>query len=369
MSRPMQKNTRRFLIFLVIVALLGACFGSVALYAKKELSKQKFPVPDPVRPSLSELPQTKEETVSYVLGLYDAAVSAEDVETSWHTDAKLKDYDTDMATPFSAADNDIILYIREHAGDAIKALYPDEEHITQSRAHGVYLPEITAEDVLDYTAERGRYNDDGDYVDDDYYFITLSVAPETLHAYALKQSDVYANFKAAFADALTVENLNAKGGSVTMRFKIARVFDEIISLEITRAYTIQASVALAGPFAALTADGKAEVTLPYEATEKISFTHYGAHFTVACVAHTVGDMNSLPADVKIPKDTAQEDFTLSFTPSVEGVVEIDADGVMTVLKATEDPITVTMTLVYGGRTYTDTLTVYLTELEVATDAQ
>ena len=86
------------------------------------------------------------------------------------------------------------------------------------------------------------------------------------------------------------------------------------------------------------------------------------------------DMKSLPADVRVNTAATKDDYKLTFIPSKEGVVSIDADGVMTVSKhaiealvAPDDPITIEMKLDYEGKTYTDTLIVYITELEVETD--
>ena len=65
-----------------------------------------------------------------------------------------------------------------------------------------------------------------------------------------------------------------------------------------------------------------------------------------------------------------EDFTVTYAVSDPEALEVDADGTLTVLKvhgasATEG-VTVTATLEYDGKTYTDDMIVYVTELEKAT---
>jgi len=369
MSKPMNKTTKRVLIGLAVIVLLAACFVSVSLYAKHEMSKPTFELPDTTLSSASELPEVKEEVVRYVLELYETAISADDVEASWHTDAKLKDYDEDISTPFSDADNEIILYIREHAGDAIKELYPQADKLTLSKNEGVFIPDITSADVLDFSAERGRYNDDNVYVDDDYYFITLKISPDVINADEIPESEIYGKFVERFASAFTVENAEFEVKSVTMSFKVFRPLDQLSSLEVTRSYRVKADIELTDTFRALSSDGKAQVELPYESTEKISFKHYGAYFAQSCVVHNKGDMNALPAKVTVKEEATADDYELSFSVSEDGYVEIDSDGVMTVNDISENPLTVTMTLKFNGHTYTDDLLVYLTQLEVATDAQ
>ena len=372
MSKPMKKGTKRLLIALTAVVLLGVCFGSVALYAHHETTKPRFKMPDTVLPSVRELPEDKADAVAYVTKLYNEAVNSDDVEGSWHTDAKVKDYDEAMETPFAAADEELIRYIWEHAGDRIKDdMYPKEDDVLQCGLSGAFALDITAADVLDFTAERGRYNDKNEYYDDDYYYITLNVSPDTIDTAAIPGTDVYAKFVEEFAPALRVEQAEFEALRVKMEFKIARAFDELSSLEITRAYRVSAEVTPTEGFAALLPEGgtTAQVTLPYEATEKIGFRHYGAHFSQACMAVTKGDQKAMPAAVTVKKDETKDNYTLTFTESDPEVISIDEDGVMTVLKAAEEPVAVTMTLTYGGHTYTDTMTVYVTELEVETNAQ
>ena len=78
-------------------------------------------------------------------------------------------------------------------------------------------------------------------------------------------------------------------------------------------------------------------------------------------------MKALPASVTVNSEATKDDFKLTFTPSDREAVSIDEDGVMTVNVNGEKTVTVKMTLEYDGHTYTDDLTVYITEKEVSTD--
>ena len=373
MSKPMKKSVRRILLALLIVTLMGACFASVGIYAHYTLSKPKFPMPDTSLKSARELPQDKAGVFDYATGLYNAAVAADDVEGSWYTDVKLKDYGEPIEAPFSDADKDLIAFIIEHANDddTLKNAYPKADNVLQCKEKGVFLPDITVNDVTEFTAERGRYNGDGVYLDDDWYYVTLTVDPATVDASAITGSETYKNIIGLLDPAFTAENVKVTPERITYKYKISRPFDQLNSLEITRAYTVEADLTPAEAYAPMLTDGAktAHVKAPYEATEVISFKYYGAHFTQSCVVHQPGDMNALPASVTVNGAATADDYTLTFEPSADGIVEIDADGVMTVNAMREEPFTIKMTLEYDGHTYTDTLTVYLTELEVETDVQ
>lgn len=373
MSKPMQKKTKLVLIILVVFLLLGACFGAVALYAHHELTKPRFELTGAERLPVRELPTEIEDAVSYVGELYQKAVAADDVEVSWHTDAKLKDYAEAWDAPFSEKDLNVMAYILEHADEndknRVKSLYPDVGSVLKAENEGVYVFDLKPELVLDLAARRGRYNDKNEYIDDDYYFIDLTVDPAYIDTAAIQQSDIYANFVKEFLDALSVKKIDFEVTGVKFSFKINHRYNELDSLNITRSYRVTADITLLGDYAALLPEGEtdAHVILPYEATEKINFKYYGAYFTTHCIAVKKGDMQALPARVTVKDKEEQENFTLSFVPSDESMLKIDADGVMSVLKYTDTPLTVTMTLDYHDHTYTDTLTVYITELEVATE--
>ena len=60
MSKPLGKTGKRLLIALLIVVLMGGCFGAVALYARNEINKPRFHMPEiaPL-PSVTALPTEK----------------------------------------------------------------------------------------------------------------------------------------------------------------------------------------------------------------------------------------------------------------------------------------------------------------------
>ena len=150
-------------------------------------------------------------------------------------------------------------------------------------------------------------------------------------------------------------------------YEIDRVTDQLRSADITYVCRVHAQIRLTESYGALLPQQTAQVELPFTRTEHIDFTRFGARFTERAVAVRPGNMQSLSADVRVPADASQDDFTLTFTPDVPDILRFDDDGVMTVLKASDDPVIVTMTLQYGGHTYTDSIKVYVTEWEVASD--
>ena len=373
MSESKKKTGKRLLIALVVIVLVGGCFGAVGIYAHRELTKPKFEKEDPQVTSVRELPADKSEALSYMKELYDAAIAADNVEVSWHTDAKLGGYEEEMSAPFSDADKSVIAYIMQQAGDQIRnSVYPKVDGVLQGDQNGAFKFDLTDADVLDFTAEQGRYNDREEYLDDGTYFISLTVDPAWINTDAIPSGEPFARFKELVAPAFSVQSAAFEATGARLSFNVARAFNELSHMEITRSYHVKATVVFTEAYAAL-AGGEAgkpvEIELPYEATEKYDFYYYGAHFEKEWIAVQPDDWQALPARVHVHADEAQENFKLTYDISDPNVMSIDEDSVMRVEKkgVTDELVTVTMTLEYKGHVYTDKLQVYITTLEVKTD--
>ena len=348
----------------------------MAVYAKKELNKPKFKMPEekPVA-SASELPQDKEALCAYVNSLYEKALKADNAEGSWHTDVNLEG---DIVTPFVGPDNSIVSYIIDNCAGEIADLYPIESEQKMSEAKSAPVVKINPADVDTFTAEQGHTDDVGNVTDDGYFFITFEMKPESVDTASLTESKVYTEAVKKLGDVADVVDCEFESEGCSYSFKIDRTTDEILNVDVCNNYRIKANTQLKPDFTGLLPAEQdsliANIELPYKTAQRISFKWYGAVFYQRAMAVKPDDMKSLPADVRVNTASTKDDYKLTFTPSKEGVVSIDEDGVMTVSKhaiealvAPDDPITIEMKLDYEGKTYTDTLIVYITELEVETD--
>lgn len=360
MRLPKRKGVRILLAVLLVLALVGICFASVALYAKKEINKPKFTLPtSPPLPSVTALPDTAAQAAAYVTRLFDEAAAADDAQGRWYTQVRI---DGDWDTPFADADEEVIRYIGERASQQIAPLYPHADYTPMPQAANVPALRLAADDVLSFTAKQGRTDDTGETVDDDQYFLTITVDPASVDTHALADSDVCRAAVQTIREAAVIEHIAFTAQNVRMTFRIDRIADQLLSAQITRTFTVRASVRLQDAYAALLDAPTADVTLPYTNVQTVEFTHSGVRFTERAMAARPGDRKALPLRV-----TADGDSTVTFAADVPDVLAFDDDGVMTVRQLCETPVTVTATLRRGGQTYTDSMTVYVTEREVAQD--
>ncbi len=363
----MKKPMKIVLGIAGVAALLGICFACLSVYAKKEINKPKFVLPEIVSEQpASPLPSTKEEAFDYVYALYGDCVAADDIELSRHTDVHLTE--GERVTPFAEEDNAVFSRALETAQGAVGGLYPSCESTLITQLKDVPSLDFTKADVTDFTAVKGTIGEDGETVDDGYYYITLTLNPQCLNTKAMREGDIRERIEKELAPMLSLSTLDIVPNSFTASFKIDYAADRLTYVALKRNVTVKAAVDFTEDYQALSGD-TAVIEMPYEAVQHIDLFHYGLHFTERQLAAQKSDIKALPLEVNVNPEATKNDYQLSFEVSKDGILEIDEDGVMNVIGAQEEPVTVTAVLEYDGHTYTDELIVYATEWEVKTDEQ
>ena len=356
MRKPMTKKGRIALGILIAVLLIGTCFFCVSIYAKKEFNKPRFEIPDPpARDDLTQRLTTQEDTVAFIERLYAETVQADDAEGSWHTDVSL---DGEWQTPFSDADNGVLQFIGKQAEGEIGTFYPSVSGVLMSQAQDAPSPLLGAA-VSDYTLEQAEGKDERE----DAYSIVLIRDPAAIDTDRMAQSEVCAAIAEKLSTVAEIDRITVTAVGAEERYRLDHATDKLLSAEFRYAFRVRALVRLTAQ--GVDAAQPAEIDLPYMTVQHVSFRHYGVRFTAGGVVASDGTKLGLGLEVTTKVGESAENYTLSYTPSVQGVLEFDEDGMMTILKPCDEPIEVTVTLQYAGHTYTDSTTVYITDLEVA----
>ena len=357
----MKKAGKIIIVILCTIGFIGLCFLCVGIYAKHELSKPVFEFPGIVEEkSASELPSDKYAAYDYVAGLYNAAISADNTEGSWHTDITAVG---EAVLPFSDEDNTAFTRVWKSSAGVLSGLCPKEENIKLSEAKNIPQLNFEKADVLDFSAEQGRINDEGETEDDNFYFITLEIKPGSFDSDSVTKGEIFKTAAEELSSLFRIETADISADTITAEFKIDRFSDQLVSAKITK--KLNANLGLLS--SQTVHDMLFKAALPYECIQYIEFMHYGLHFTERQIVVQPKDMKSLPLEVWVNSETQKDEYSLVFDVSEDGVLDIDEDGVMTVSGESEEKVKLTATLNYCGKTYTDELTVYVTLKEVKTD--
>jgi len=362
-----KSNKKSIVSIIIIVAILiGACFATIFVYAKKTLNKPKFTPPeDEPLASVTELPETADALCAYVNSLYETARASDEAEGSWHTDVGL---DGEITVSFGDADRDVLAFIKDNAAPEVAGLYPNEANVKMSGAADAPDIRVNPADVIEFTAEQGRTDEEGNVKDDGFYFITFTLTPTAIDTAAMTAGGVYAGAVEKLADAAEIKDTQFTAERYEISYKIDRVTDQIVNVDVSKDYQLKSVFTLKEAYSSLAPDGgDSQIEMPYKTALRVGFKWYGARFTQRSMAVKPDDMKALPASVYVNAEATKEDFTLTFDPSDKEAVTIDEDGVMIVEKAADEPVIIKMTLEYGGHTYSDELIVYITELEVETN--
>ncbi|MBR3422865.1 MAG: hypothetical protein IKG80_00075, partial [Clostridia bacterium] len=374
MSKPMKKGVKITLILLIVIVLLIACFISVAIYARIEFQKERTWFPpefSPQQASVTELPDNIHDAYTYVMKLYNETVNSDVTEGSWHTDV---DLGGDVGLPFREADKKVFDEIRSETAGMLRALYPDINSVKMSEEDANEVPEVNLEEseILEYIYDPAAiFNRKGEY-NSNTYELVFKVSPAFEKTEDILQSDVYKAICEELKDALTINSAKIDVKEVEIRFRVDRLTDQLLSVEIMRFSDVTADVTLTEAYSALLENGdRLTVTLPYRATEHIDFMWYGLRFTDDFLEQKPNDITPLPLDVHVNGAAVRgEDFDIEFEISHPETLTIDDDLVMTINRVNDisgtEGVTITATLLYEGKTWSDDLTVYITEMDKTT---
>ena len=372
-KKPMKKGLKVFLGILTAIIFIALCMGAVGLYIVHDKNKPVFELPDidPL-PAVTELPSDGAEAAAYVNRLYETVCKADDVEGAWHTDVSIGA----LQTPLGDADNAMLQFFASQAQGQISALYPQEAELIMAKTDKAPAFTLDEKRVLTYTGtqlkvetEESEETEEGKKEEEipDHYELSFVCTPADVDAALIQSGDIYRSVTETLAPAMAVESFAVKPETEEVTCTIDRPTDDLLNLTVKTSYTLTVLVRFTDAYAALGSE-PVEITVPYETTLVADFQHYGARFTERQIAENKGAMQALPMDVVVHSTATKDDYTLTFDISNPAAIEVDADGVMRVHEVCDEPVTITMTLQYDSHTYTDTLTVYLTELEIPTTA-
>lgn len=204
------------------------------------------------------------------------------------------------------------------------------------------------------------YDDEGNHIDSDYYFITFTVKGASVTDDTLKKSlgissipDIKGAIQKEVSDVCKIDSAKAKPEDFVITVKVNRLTDELVTLAICRSYTVSADVTFKGD---LKVFGEKRVEFPYSVTETYEYFYAGVTLSEREITIEEGDEANLTVNAVIENDS---EYTVSFESSDTAVATVDEMGYVKGVGESDDPVTITVTLRYMGETFTDECLVYV----------
>lgn len=109
-------------------------------------------------------------------------------------------------------------------------------------------------------------------------------------------------------------------------------------------------------------DGKTtKITAQITVTGTIEVSFAGIEIEQDIIEIHKNGYEELAVKANVDENASQEDFSVSFVSSDPSVCTVSDNGMIEAVSVSDSPVTVTVTLVYLGKTYTDSCLVYVTE--------
>lgn len=366
----MSKKKRNLLIASGFVLLIGLCSVSLYFYAKKEINKPKFIVPENKKIAAVDIPNSPSEILSYVEELYNKSFTDEVCVTK---SVSLSIPDDSFKSELSESDNKIALMVKNQYLNYLDSLYDEYENVIGNKAESVRRLEFDVGDIDgDVVMTEGKTDDKGNVTEDDYYFFDIPIkgldypvfddtSSRQYKSFGIEENrHVYDDIKKEIKDLGTVCSDHFEITSSGISGKIDKVRNKLLNLSISHTYRCCFSFQFDNEYSSL---GNIDFEMTFTVTENYSFNWYGAYFTDKYVYVNNGDEKALPLVVSI----GEGKYNIKLKSSDESKVKVSSEGVIDALSVTDEskPVEIDMSFEYNGYKYSDKCYITVTDLEIS----
>ncbi|MBR5442279.1 MAG: hypothetical protein IKV44_04945 [Clostridia bacterium] len=372
MSKPQKEQSKKkqFVLFGLcsFIALL-LCMLTLVITVK-QVEKDNSVVADEVaQQNATELKNDFSTLSGYALRLTEYTRNNKLVKVNTYTDVSVDDSTIKISASGEETDNSIFIYAKNRLLSAVDGWYGEDYTGTFGTVYEE-MPIVDLAGVSSATAtystgladESGNpvYDDNGEIVDEDYYYVILKADGKSeaetgfLDTFRTAKAPAVGDLLTGeLASACTITGGEATPADFTATLKVNRFTDEIAHLSIERLYNVRANVAFTG---SLSSFGEKTVEFTYKVTEHFDYYYAGVRFTNEPLSLSVGEEGVVSVNAVIEDDS---DYTVTFTSSDEGAAVVDEMGYVTVVGESQQPVYITVTLDYMGQQFTDKCPVYI----------
>ena len=321
--------------------------------------------------SKTELTDNNIEIAEYLGKLVNTARSDKFVKTNSYTDVFIENDSVAVDGKTEGADRDLFIYLKDRVIGTVDALYGDDAvgtfSVADSKKPYIDLADeesLQASFSVGQTDENGKQllDDNGNIVDEGFYYITLSVAPESVESKAVQTAfnlnnkiSISEEIKKSLLPDCKAEIISADIERLTVNAKVNRLTDEISELCIERVYNVKADLEF---LHGLSVFGEKTVEFKYGLSEKFEYFYAGVTFDAHKLVLEKGAEAQLSVNAVIDNDS---DYNVKFISSDENIATVDEMGYISAIGSGEAVITVE--LQYLGEAFTDKCDVSITKAE------
>lgn len=370
-SSPEKGKKKQFLIFgLCSFIALALCMLTLVLVVKS-VEKNENPQVENNKEVVS-LKNEKNDILSYISGITKKTINDKFVKVNISTDVNIDDGTIVVDGKTDGKDVELFKYFKNQSVGQIDALYGEDYTGEFGKIYPhmplVVLPADTKVEcnmTKGLADEEGKpvYDDNGEPVDADYYFLTCTAKNGELNkgeekAFGLNNLPTVKNdVSKLLASVCRIKNLIITPQSYTISAKANAYNDFLSYIEYKYVYKIDADVEFINEFSVF---GEKKVEFNYVVTKKYDYSFVSVTFSQDTLYLEKGEEAQLSVNAVIEDDS---EYEIKFTSDNTDIVTIDEMGYVNVLKESSEPVEVLVELQYMGEKFYDECLVYTTAQE------
>ena len=374
MAKKNKSRKYQYLIFALCSLLAVAACMAVLVVTVRTVEGESSGTVEYETLSKTEIKGETDELLAYLKALTQKSAKNRFIKADTYTDVSVDDNSISVYGDDNGTDKSLLIYAKNKMLGTVDGYYPEDYRgvfgTVQADMPVIDLPaSLVAESRFSVGEADGDGNpvyntDTGELIDPDYYFITLYLSEDAVSdstvatLFSLDEKQTVADrFKADLADKCVINGCDISVKELKIIAKVNRLTNEILHINFEKIYSISADVAFVNE---LEVFGSKKIDFDYKVCERYEYRYAGIGFAQTAVAVAPGDEAALTVAAVIEDDS---EYNVTFASSDQAVATVDEMGYVKGIKASDTPVTVTVTLEYLGEKFTDECTVIVSDDE------
>lgn len=308
---------------LVIIVL---CSVVIVLYAGSLVEEGTYnPQPEPPV-YLSQVPESDEDRIAAVNTLLQAAQTGNETQITVETTVDLHD----LTSNLTEAQKNLFVFASGSVEGGM-AGFANRKGLSYGESADLFAPiasdniELTQEELFTYTAD-------------------------IENPFAEEDGQVFTQTQDAFVNVLTVIDKKITPATSNVQLLLDPVTDRLREVTYSRTYNMDYTVEFVGELADL---GTQNLQFGCTLTDKYTITWAGISIEQNLISLAKNGYQALSTTIHKAEDATPEDYKLTYTSSDESVATVDEKGFVEAVAVSDTLVTITATMEYLGKTYTD----------------
>lgn len=315
------------LLALCPLLIIALCSGTIILYAGNLVEEGAYTPPAEELVYLSAAPESDEDRLQAANDLLAAAQQSGEACITAENTVDLHGLTSDL----NEAQQNLLVFAAGSVESGMAAM-AESRGLAYGETADLFAP--LAADTVALTQENDRF----------------IYTAETENAFAEQDRELFAKTEETFAGVLTVDSKQITLTESKTELVLDPVADRLQNVTYTRTCHMEYTVTFMGELADL---GTKTLSFDCTLTSRYNITWAGIAIGQDRISLDKTGYQALELTVNKAADAPEDSYKLTFTSSDESVAAVDEKGLVEAVALSDKPVTVTATLEYLGKTYTD----------------